>query len=308
MHKALEEYLAHLIPELHTSGIIIRNEKALDYGTQLLLQCGEEKNTVNLYYSEKKGISVVLGGSKTNQLYNTLQNLMQPSVAKQLSSVDFHHWNSWIGSDECGKGDYLGGLVVCGFAVQRNELQSLKKLGVTDSKKLKDERLIQMALEIYKLYPKRISCIVLKPLKYNELYASLKAQGKNLNDLLAWQHSAVIKELIQRDASVEGALVDQFSRSMKVKHGLEKQSVTVPIVERPKAESDIAVAAASILARYQFLQLHQSLARYYKTAIPLGAGANVNKAARDFIGIYGSERLKEIAKLHFVSTKKVLGL
>lgn len=305
MHKNLAAYLSELIPKLSREGIVLLSEQEIAYGIQLVLSKDKQKNSLNVYYSEKKGISLVPGGQKGGNLYSFLHSI-SGQTKESVVEPSFHEWQSWIGSDECGKGDYLGGLVVSAFLVHRNETAQLRKLGVTDSKNLRDERLTKIAMEIYRLFPKRIACIVLKPQKYNEIYSAMQSQGKNLNDLLAWQHSKVISELVDKNASLDGILVDQFSKSMKVKKLLLAKEVSIPIVERPKAEADIAVATASILSRYQFLQLHASLARFFNTEIPLGTSKGTCLAAKKFVSMYGKERLREIAKLHFVTTKAVL--
>jgi ribonuclease HIII len=305
MHKELSNYLSHLIPELNAKGIQISETHEMKYGVQLVLERDLERNPLNIYYSEKRGISVVTGGKSNTRLFALLSSLNTKEPVSESTQHGFHEWNSWIGSDECGKGDYLGGLVVCAFALKREEIPQLKKLGVQDSKNLKDPEICRLAREVYRLFPSRISAIVLKPKKYNEIYASMTVQGKNLNDLLAWQHSSVIRDLLQKLPAPDGILVDQFSKSMKVKAALKKAEISIPVIERPKAEQDMAVATASILARYQFLQMRDSLARFYKLEIPLGTNPRVYAAARKFVSSFGKDRLDEIAKLHFVTTKKI---
>ncbi len=307
MHKELSTYLSHLIPELKAKGIHILEERELQYGVQLLLERNGESNPINIYYSEKRGISTVPAGKRTTQLYSLLAALSPLRAVSSTKVHAFHEWQSWIGSDECGKGDYLGGLVVCAFAVKKEDVSVLRGLGIKDSKILKDTELIKIAKQIYRLYPERIAVIALKPKKYNEIYASMKAQNKNLNDLMAWQHSTVIRDLIAKNTSVDGVLVDQFSKSMKVKAALNKAGIKTPVIERPKAESDVAVAAASILARYQFLQMRDSLAKFYQLEIPLGTNPRVYAAAKKFVSTYGDQRLDEIAKLHFVTTQRIIG-
>lgn len=307
MHKELSIYLSQLIPELEAKGIQITQTHELQYGVQLVLERDLERNPLNIYFSEKRGISVVVGGKTNTRLHALLATLNSREPVQESALQGFHEWNSWIGSDECGKGDYLGGLVVCAFAVQRTEASQLRKLGVQDSKNLKDVEICKIAKQIYLHYPQRISAIVLKPQKYNEIYASMKLQGKNLNDLLAWQHSSVIQNLLQKLPAPDGILVDQFSKSMKVKAALKKAEIKTPVIERPKAEQDLAVAVASILARYQFLQMRDSLARFYKLEIPLGTNTRVYAAAREFVKKYGKDRLDEIAKLHFVTTQRIIG-
>ena len=304
MHKQIGEYLAHLLPLTAGKGIQMVGEREIPYGVQVTLQRAADTCTLNVYFSVKKGISKLLGGKKTTALYTELSCML--NVGEPPSQhLGMHQWQSWIGSDECGKGDYFGTLVVCAFAVDGTILPALKQMGIMDSKKLRDPQIISIAKKVYQLYPQRISCITLKPLKYNEIYRSMQTQKKNLNDLLAWQHSTVILELLAKHPATEGILVDQFSNSMKVKKAIMAKDIQVPVVERHGAEADIAVATASILARYQFLQALDAQSRFYKITFPKGAGSRIPLVAKEFIKQYGFNRLGEVAKLHFVTTNQL---
>jgi ribonuclease HIII len=219
--------------------------------------------------------------------------------------VGFHSWTSWIGSDECGKGDYFGAPVVCAFAYDDSLSANFKALSIKDSKLLKDTEIVTIAKALHQNYAKRISCIVLKPAKYNELIAKFKKENKNLNDLLAWLHSTNIQNLLKTQPSVQGILVDQFSPSQKVRLALKKKEVPYPCIERTGAERDLAVAAASIIARYHFLETFASMRKFYKIDFPKGANAIVIKTAVEFAKQYGMERLGEVAKLHFKTSLQV---
>jgi len=176
---------------------------------------------------------------------------------------------------------------------------------VMDSKRLTKTQITNIAQKLYSNYASRISCIVLKPIKYNEIIADMQMQGKNLNDLLAWQHSTAILALLERIPNIQGILVDQFSRSKKVAQYLKKRDISIPVEERPNAELDPAVAAASIIARYQFLQQREAMNNYYGMKFPLGSGKNVIEMAKNFADKYGWNRLAEVAKLHFITSRSV---
>lgn len=302
MDKHIEEFLSHLLPELAKRGIAVTSEREIAWGLQLRLERETATASLNIYHSAKRGLSTVLGASAASPLRADLEELCQK---KELPHALFHEWESWIGSDECGKGDYFGPLVVAAFAAESSILEDLRRLGVTDSKKLRDPQIKAIALKLYEKYNKRIACVVIKPLKYNEIIADMQTRGQNLNDLLAWQHSAAIQELLVRFPLTEGILVDQFSHHRKVKALLKKRKVATPVEERHGAEADLAVAAASLIARYQFLQSKDSMNHYYKIKFPLGASRNVLKPAQDFVEQYGLKRLAEVAKLHFVTSRKV---
>ncbi len=304
MNKQISEFLAQLLPLAAAQDIHMVGESEVPYGIQVKFQRGADTCPLNLYYSTKKGISKILGGKKTTALYASLAKLLEMEVST-AKSIDMHQWRHWIGSDECGKGDYFGTLVVCAFAADESIVPALKKLGIMDSKKLRDPQIVDIAKKVYQLYPQRISCISLKPLKYNEIYQSMQSQKKNLNDLLAWLHSTAILELLAKHPSTDGVLVDQFSNSMKVKRALTAKKIEVPVVERHGAEADIAVATASIVARYQFLQAMDAQSRFYKITFPKGAGSRIPVVAKEFVKQYGFNRLGEVAKLHFVTTNQI---
>jgi ribonuclease HIII len=174
-----------------------------------------------------------------------------------------------------------------------------------DSKLLKPADIKRIAMHLYRHHPQRISCIALKPIKYNELIASLKLEGRNLNHLLAWLHGTAILDLIKKQEQMQGVLVDQFSLYKRVQSYLKTKDCPLPCIERPGAEADPAVAAASIVARYQFVQAHEALRNHYRIDFPLGASKAVIGSAVEFCTRYGFTRLNEVAKLHFVTTAKV---
>jgi len=304
MHKEIESYLASLLPEIGKAGVCLSSSREISYGVQLVLCNSGETCTLNIYYSSKKGISTVLGGRKDCRLYSFMNQILNSHLIF-LPELDFHNWNTWLGADESGKGDYLGPLVVSAFWVKRVELPILKKLGVTDSKKLSDKIIPKIAKELYRLFPGRAISTLLSPSSYNNTYASFAQEKKNLNDLLAWLHKKNIQASLKGTNGIEGILIDQFSPSQKVKKLLLEEAQSYAIIERTKAESDPAVAAASIIARYQFLEHKKELETFYELSLPHGAASAVDLAAFDFVKKYSRKRLGEVAKLHFANTLKV---
>ncbi|MBW6514303.1 MAG: ribonuclease HIII [Candidatus Syntrophosphaera sp.] len=302
MDKHIEEYLAELLPELARRGIHISSQREIAYGVQLRLARDSQAATLNVYHSAKKGLSKVLGADSGSSLKQELEELCG---GREQPVGDFHTWERWIGSDECGKGDYFGALVVAAFAMDSELEGALRRLGVADSKKLRDPQIKSIALQLYEKFNSRIACVVIKPLKYNEIIADMQSRKQNLNDLLAWQHGTAIIELLGRFGDSQGVLVDQFSRRKKVREFIKSRELPIPVEERPGAEADPAVAAASIIARYQFIQSRQAMDRHYQMKFPLGSGKNVLAPAREFADKYGWNRLAEVAKLHFVTSRDV---
>lgn len=303
MHKAIQSYLADLLPLCSKEGLQLSNEREIPYGVQMEFASGDKTILLNVYYSEKKGISTVINGAKDKVIKAKLESIL--SAPSKLETIPQHNWLHWVGSDETGKGDYFGPLIVCGFYLDKKDTDKLSKIGVCDSKKLKKDQINYIAKQLYHDFPNNIECMVLKPKKYNELYASFANQKKNLNDLLAWCHSKILDNLIKRHSVIEGVFIDQFSTAKKASGLLKKLHPAMQIIERPDGEQDLAVAAASIIARYQLLQSFQSMNRFYKLKFPMGASKRVIDIGKAYILQYKKERLGEVAKLHFKTSKEL---
>ncbi|QSR85522.1 ribonuclease HIII [Methylacidimicrobium sp. B4] len=200
------------------------------------------------------------------------------------------------GSDECGKGDFFGPLVVAAAYVDPEIAPVLRRLGVRDSKEIKsDARAVRLGEEIAKAVRGRCAVVVLSPAKYNELYERFS----NLNRLLAWAHAAALAEVARKVPSCPRALVDQFARASVLDQAIGRQGLSLRVEQKPRAESDIAVAAASLLARAEFLRRLALLGKEAGRTLPKGASAQVLAAAREIVRLEGADRLRRLAKVHF---------
>lgn len=211
-----------------------------------------------------------------------------------------HHSVERIGIDESGKGDYFGPLVIAAVFVDLTTQGELRLMEVRDSKRLSDGRVLEMAPDIKTICPH--SVIAIGPQKYNELYAKIK----NLNRLLAWGHAKALEMLLERGVTCERAISDQFGDERLILNALQEKGRKIVLEQRTKAESDLAVAAASILARAEFLLRLKRLSGEVGTTLPKGASPAVELAARMIIKKHGQDRLGTVAKLHFKTTKAVL--
>jgi len=205
-----------------------------------------------------------------------------------------------IGIDESGKGDYFGPLVIAALFVDATTQNELALMNVRDSKKISDGRIIEMAPDIKIICPHSI--IAIGPQRYNELYAKIR----NLNRLLAWGHAKALETLLDR-VSCGRAIADQFGDERLILNALQEKGRTIELEQRHKAESDLAVAAASILARAEFLLRLKRLSDEIGTTLPKGASPAVELAGRMIVKKHGEERLASVAKLHFKTTQAVLG-
>ena len=214
-----------------------------------------------------------------------------------------------IGTDESGKGDYFGPLISAAVYLTPKAAARLSEIGVRDSKKLSDKSARRIAEQIRRVLGERnYSVVPLPPKTYNRLYAQFRAEGKNLNTLLAWAHSRSIENLLKRGIRPEFAIVDQFADKRYIEQKLleETRGLDLPIKQFPKAEADLAVAAASILARDAFLEWLERESRTLGITLPKGASTQVVEAARELVERHGRERLGSVAKLAFKTTEKVL--
>lgn len=205
-----------------------------------------------------------------------------------------------IGADEAGKGDYFGPLVVAACALTPEVEKFLDEVPLIDSKRLTDQQALDGADVLQRVVPHEV--IVIGPRRYNEMYE----QFGNLNRLLAWAHARAIGEVVAK-SGVRKALLDQFTTQPLVQDNLQKAQVDVDLAMRTGAESNPAVAAASILARAGFLRGLDRLKTVAGVKLPKGAGTPVLKAGRALIANKGRAVLDDVAKLHFKTTIDIGG-
>jgi ribonuclease HIII len=205
-----------------------------------------------------------------------------------------------IGIDESGKGDFFGPLCVAGVYVRTEDFAALQAIGVKDSKLLTDTMIRKQALLIQKQC--MVQIVKINPPKYNEIYADFK----NLNSLLAWGHATTIEKLVERSGCKE-VIIDQFANERVVEQALKRKKLTVDLTQRHRGEEDLAVAAASILARYAFIDGLDKLGQTLQMELPKGSSQAVQKAGRSILVNWGEETLRNICKQHFKTLDLILG-
>ena len=206
-----------------------------------------------------------------------------------------------IGVDESGKGDFFGPLVIAAFAAPDSAKAELERQGVRDSKKISDNKVRLLAKSLRRNHP--YALVVLSPAEYNKRYNEVK----NLNKLLAACHAQAIHELASVHA-VDIAISDKFGKIDHISGELTRLGSTTESVGIEKGERIFQVAAASIIARAEFLERMDSISEELGYQIPRGAGTLVDKAGREIVATRGENVLKEIAKLHFKNRHRVTGL
>lgn len=206
-----------------------------------------------------------------------------------------------IGTDESGKGDYYGPLTVAGFFLPEGQEEVLLELGIRDSKKISDNRVRELSDLIRKGYIHTI--VAIGPEKYNELYTKLR----NLNRLLAWAHSRAIENVLE-EVPCTLAVTDQFGDRAFVLNALMKKGRNIDLIQKPKAEEDLAVAAASILARAEFLRRLYFLSQELGIDLPKGASGKTEEIGVELIQKFGIGILDKVAKKHFKITDRILSV
>lgn len=212
---------------------------------------------------------------------------------------------SVVGSDEVGTGDYFGPIVVCSVYVARQEIDTIKKLGVRDSKKLTDARIVQIARAI--LPRLTYSLLICDNRKYNELISRGWTQGKIKAVLHNRAITNVLEKLHAKKEKPDAILIDEFTAPQQYFRHLQKENEVLDknVYFITGAESvHPAVASASILARYAFLNKMAEIEKEAKMKLPLGAGPAVDEACSRILERYGERPLRNWAKVHFSNTKK----
>jgi ribonuclease HIII len=201
-----------------------------------------------------------------------------------------------FGVDESGKGDFFGPLVIAGVYVDGGIARKLMDVGVQDSKRIgSDTRIRALAGAIRKSTLGLVEVVLIGPAKYNELYEKFG----NLNKLLAWGHARVIENLLGKKPDCPRSLSDQFADARLIKQSLLQHGRKIDIQQRPRAESDIAVAAASILAREAFINWLDREGKRLGVRLERGVSPGVKAAAEKLVDAKGPEALRQVAKVHF---------
>src|SRR5271170_715317 len=260
------------------------------------------KLTVNAYTSGK----LLVQGKGAKEF---VEFIIEPEIVGEakVGYDEVHNpemFQPHLGIDESGKGDFFGPLVIAGAFVDGDLPRRLLDLGVKDSKQItSDQKALDLADAIKDLMTlDRCNVIVISPEKYNDLYVKFK----NLNRLLAWGHATVIENLLTRWPKCPRALSDKFAHETLIQRALKERGKKIILQQRTKAESDIAVAAASILARAGFLTRLKFLGEKFGVELPKGASAQVKAVAREIMKKSGADALKSVCKFHFKTYAEVI--
>jgi ribonuclease HIII len=262
-----------------------------------------QKNKLSVAVYEK-GPKILLQGKGIEEF---VQFELEPKILEEakLGYEEVHSpemFQPHFGIDESGKGDFFGPLVIAGVYVDREVARKFLDAGIQDSKRIGSDKRIRDLANIIRSTPGAIGdAVTVGPERYNDLYEKFG----DLNSLLGWGHARVIENLLARKPDCPRALSDKFADASVIEKALLKHGQKIRLEQRTKAESDLAVAAASILAREAFIDW---LERQGKTAgVKLGRGVSseVKETARRVVEGGGPEALRKVAKLHFRTAHEV---
>ncbi len=280
--------------QLKKVGAKVDSTAPIAYGTQYRVSRGAETAIVNVYRG-KKGLRVVV--QKTGTLADELRALFGETKAAATSAAG-PGWAAWCGSDESGKGDYFGPLTVAAVGLTTSSAARLAGWGVRDCKTMSDATALELDRRIRGDVPFKL--VGWMPQEYNRRYE----EARNVGRLLGEAHAEAIDGVVEKLPGTQAAVVDQFGDE---DHVASRLRASIALIQRPKAdETDLAVAAASVVARAAFLRGLATLVKAWGLPLHKGAGPEVIAGARAFVARHGREALGQVAKLHFKTTDQVL--
>src|SRR6266480_7781671 len=262
-----------------------------------------QKNKLSVAVYEK-GPKVLVQGKGAEEF---VQFELEPKILGEarLGYEEVHSpemFEAHFGVDESGKGDFFGPLVIAGVFVDGKSARQLLDLGVQDSKRIgSDARIHALAEEIRRSGGKGTDVVAIGPARYNELY---KKFG-NLNSLLGWGHARVIENLLSRKPDCPRSLSDKFADARVIENALLRHGRKIWIEQLPRAESDIAVAAASILAREAFIDWLERKGKELGVKLGRGVSDEIKSTAATIVEKHGPQMLSQIGKVHFRTAHEV---
>lgn len=285
----------------------LKREKTPAYA---LFQAKDADTVITLYESGKvvfQGISADIDANIWRETEIMLSG--KPVIEKEKKEkkvdndkTDYYFINS-IGSDEVGTGDYFGPIIVCASYVNKRDITFLEELGVKDSKKLTDDKILKIAPEIIKRIPHQE--FIISNIEYNDM----QNNGYNMNKIKAIYHNKALLGLMKKDNFIyDMVVVDQFTPEKNYYNYLKGQdNVFRKITFTTKAEDKcLSVACSSIISRYLFLKEIEKIGNELNSFVPKGASNLVDEYGIKIVNKYGKNKLKEIAKLNFKNTEKIL--
>ncbi len=275
-----------------------KRDKVIPY---VVFQAQDEDTVITMYESGK----IMFQGSSADVDATMWKEIDGQSASdnNQNKDLDKYYHCSSIGSDEVGTGDYFGPIVVTSCYVNKENIPYLESLGIKDSKKLDDNKILKIAPEIIKKIPYK--SIILTNSEYNDKYND----SYNINKIKAIMHNKVLFQMVGSiNEKYDYIIVDEFAREQRYYDYIkESPNIQRGITFMTKAEDkNLAVACASVISRYIFIKEFDKLSDSIHIPLPKGAGSNVDTIGTEVVEKYGKEKLHDIAKLNFKNTERIL--
>lgn len=311
--KVLDPIIIEVKSKLEKEYYLISDIKYINYGVQLYVTKGSWQGILRVFTNKKSEIRYDYSPINDSKVKDDISWILgnEEKINKELKSKNIEIKPSaievqfpLIGTDESGKGDYFGPLVTAGVYVDSQTKLRLEDIGVKDSKKISDNKILLLAQQIKIICNNQYAIIEISPETYNNLYEKFISEGKNLNTLLAWGHAKAIEEVLSK-VDCDNALSDKFADEKFILSKLQEKGKKITLRQEHKAESNIAVAAASILARARFLEKMRKLSLEYEINLHKGVSKQVVEQAKSIVKKKGKDALNKIAKIHFKTTNSI---
>ena len=276
-----------------------KRDKVIRY---VVFQAEEEDTVITMYESGKVMFQGTSADVDAAMWGVALENTKEKQEENKKASEKYYYCNS-VGSDEVGTGDYFGPIVVTATYVRKEDIPFLEELGVGDSKKIDDSKILKIAPQIAKRIKYRSTILTNK--EYNEKYT----KDTNMNKIKAILHNNVLYKLMQEEKpEIDYIVVDEFAREARYYEYLSGTNVVQRnITFMTKAEDkNLAVACGSIISRYLFLKEFDKICDEVHLPLVKGAGKDVDAIGEEVVEKFGKEKLQDIAKVNFKNTDRIL--
>lgn len=297
-HKALK-HIEYLTQKLIKAGFSISKPDKKLYNYEIIVNGNKEQAKLLVYFG-KKGIKNVIQAKPESKLSKELNTIVFGETLFESGQKNEIKFVEYIGTDESGKGDYFGPLVIAAVYVDERTTMELEEAGVKDSKLITDYNIKIIESKIKKIISDKFEIVQINPEKYNKLYESFN----NLNKIMGWAHSKTIENLIEK-INCPNVISDKFGNEKLIKDELKKKNINLNLYQTPKAERYTAVAAASILARAKVVDWFNIKSREVGFQIPKGGGSSVNISAMRVLNQYDDNYLMKLIKFHFKNSQSI---
>jgi len=296
--KALKQ-IEFLTQKLIKTGFSVSKPDKKIYNYEIIVNSNKEQAKLLVYFG-KKGIKNVVQANPESKLSKELNTIVFGETLFESEQKNEVKFIEYIGTDESGKGDYFGPLVVAAVYVDEKTTLELEDAGVKDSKLITDYNIKIIESKIKRIIGNKFEIVQINPEKYNKLYESFN----NLNKIMGWAHSKAIENLIEK-INCSNVISDKFGNEKLIKDELKKKSISLNLYQTPKAERYTAVAAASILARAKVVDWFNTKSREVGFQIPKGGGASVNISAKRVLNQCDDNYLMKMIKFHFKNSQSI---